>query len=76
MFLEKDLKIYRKKLHQYFPEEVDEQSLPAGKSPEENPNEDLESPSEVQPESPGAVVPPGLRHAATEPGTSYDLQFV
>ena len=79
MFLEKDLKIYRKKLHHYFPEEIDEPLL-AGNSPEVGPNEarkrDSKSPSEVQPESSGGFVPPGLYHAATESGTSYDLQFM
>jgi len=72
VFLERDLKIYRKKLHQYFPEEIDEQSQHAGNPTEEEPDEarerDSVSPSEAQVGGSDGFVP-GLNRAATEPGT-------
>ena len=68
--------VNKQKSHHYFPEEIDEQSLLAGSSPEEGPNEtrkrDLKSPSE----SSGGFVPPGLYHAATELGTMDHLQLM
>ena len=71
--------VNKQKLHQYFPEEINKQRLLAGNSPEEGPKarkRDSKPPCEVQPESSGGFVPPGLYHAATESGASYDLQFM